>query len=124
MPPLQFPDGVVIDVVNSGPGVSQRFNSSDSTPISLVFSPEGRIAYLGCAFVDTEYDVIRPLQSVHFLLGRADQLGRENLADLNNMWVSVGHQSGRVITTENAPNDGSLRAARSYARDGRAAGGR
>ena len=124
VPPLQFPDGVVIDVGNSGPGVTQQFNSPDPIPISLVFSPEGRIAYLGCAFVDEEYNVIRPLQSVHFLLGRADQLGPENLADLNNMWVSVGHQSGRVITTENAPNDGSLSAARSYALGGQAAGGR
>ena len=123
-PPLQFPDGVVIDVGNSGPGVTQQFNAPDPTPISLVFSPEGRIAYLGCALEGEVYRVVPPLRTVHFLLGRADQLGPENLADLNNMWVSVGHQSGRVITTENAPNDGSLSVARSYALGGRAAGGR
>lgn len=124
VPPLQFPDGVVIDVGNSGPGVTQQFNAPDPTPISLVFSPEGRIAYLGCALEGEVYRVVPPLRTVHFLLGRADQLGPENLADLNNMWVSVGHQSGRVITTENAPNDGSLSVARSYALGGRAAGGR
>ena len=124
VPPLQFPDGVVIDVGNSGLGVTQQFNSPDPISISLVFSPEGRIAHLGCALEGEVYRVAPPLRSVHFLLGRADQLGPENLADLNNMWVSVGHQSGRVITTENAPNDGSLSAARSYALGGQAAGGR
>ena len=45
-----------------------------------------------------------PTGAVHLLIGWADKVGQgtENLEDGGARWVSIGHVTGRITTTENA----------------------
>ncbi len=109
--PLQLPEGIVIDLAESG--MSTQVNGFDTTvnPV-IAFAPSGNI--------DMLYDAIynagshpngytgHPIGSIFLLLGRREQVAISgftppltNLADLNSLWVAVGYQTGQVTTSEN-----------------------
>jgi prepilin-type N-terminal cleavage/methylation domain-containing protein len=138
VPPLQLPEGVVVDLYNSGIGTSGNLASLGllsaatanfvlSDPV-LTFSPTG-----GVDFVYWPGSPPQHLQStLYMLIGRregmfdpttvdvnpglnatfqpVDPSNPPNLVDMNNMWVAVSPQSGLVVTTENA-NTATLAAA-------------
>jgi prepilin-type N-terminal cleavage/methylation domain-containing protein len=115
--PLQLPEGAVIDLLNSGVG-SNAFAANDVAPVMLTFSPTGATEYV--------YFQGQPGQrltgAVHFLIGRSEAVGAENLADQNNCWVSVGSQTGKITAAENM--GGSLQNARKFSVSAQDLGGR
>lgn len=73
-------------------------------PVTLVFGPSGQLAdVMGVSSL-----VSSPIQTLHLLIGNLENLGNENLADRDTLWVSVGHHTGRVTTTESGPPAASL----------------
>jgi type II secretory pathway pseudopilin PulG len=129
-PPVDLPGDTVIDLVGSGIGNSEMdfgvtFNGNSGAwdrygygSIMIMFQPSGaveRIHFGPSSFFGAPYSV-RPSGPIHLLIGRADQVipsapfdasGDEiaNLRDPESLWVSVGHTTGRITTTENLPSD-------------------
>lgn len=122
-PPVDLPGDTVIDLVGSGVGNSGmdfgvRFNGNTGNwdrrgfgSIMIMFQPSGAVdqVYYGS-------EAQRPSGPIHFLVGRANQVfpsapfsvsseDISNLRDPEALWVSVGHTTGRVTTTENLPSD-------------------
>ncbi len=116
VPPLQLPEGVVIDMLASGfglPGVGlpivggspiAGYFVADSNPVVLVFSPTGSLEEVFF------YGSLQghPASTFCFLIGTPDQVATTtntdaNLLDGNSIWVAVTPR-GRVITAENAIN--------------------
>jgi len=130
MQPLELPTGVAIDMAYSGFAYDDRFSGSDLNPIIITFEPDGQIGYIAGA-TPSGYDVGHPLGSVHFLVGRPEKIGTaafadSNLADGHNLWVSVGHRTGRITTSEmmiNAAGTVDLGVARDFARTSQSVGG-
>lgn len=117
--PIQLTEGAVVDLSVSGIGTDFfGFGSSVTDPVILMFSPGGSISdvYLNGVSVGSTS------QPVSFMIGRSDGVAQHNvispnnsenvsfdntrtiwnLRDLNNLWVSVGGQTGMVSTSENA----------------------
>ncbi len=82
--PVQLPEGIVIDLVSSGVGITGAFNSqpytgsnNPSTPPPpivnfdpvIVFSPAGRLDYVS---VDPNGRLVRPTDTLYLLLGRRE----------------------------------------------------
>ena len=122
-PPIDLPDDIVIDLVGSGVGNSTTnfgvwFDAPNNTwqrfgfpYVMLMFQPSGAIDQIYYGPVAK-----RPGGPIHFLVGRADQVlptapftsSNDDLANLRDpeaLWVSIGHTTGRVTTTENLPTD-------------------
>ena len=122
-PPVDLPGDTVIDLVGSGVGnafmdFGVTFNSNTGNwdrfgygSIMIMFQPSGAVdqVYYGP-------NAVRPQGPIHFLIGHADQViptapfgvsGDDvaNLRDAEALWVSVGHTTGRITTTENLPTD-------------------
>jgi type II secretory pathway pseudopilin PulG len=84
-PPMQLPEGVVIDLMNSGVGISGRFSTPGKDPLfwgsdtapqvpvswnpAILFAPTGRLQSVQMATGWQRAD-----QSVYFLLGRRDKM--------------------------------------------------
>jgi len=142
--PLELPGGAVIDLTNSGFGLTDRSFSTTSGPVTIVFNPGGDVA--GVLGVNLSAP---PTATIHLLVGRIDQLAvgatgipptwtetvNENLTDMSNLWVSIGHQTGQVTSSENAwmlqPDPpatptfaASMAAAREFAQNAQTIGGR
>jgi hypothetical protein len=140
---MELPRDTVIDLTNSGFGPTGRTFGAANAPILIVFGPNGDVERVtGLSLADP------PTSTIHLLLGRIDQLAEPgsnsttwsvtynaNLEDLENFWISVGHQTGKVTTAENAwalrpqpPGTPtfteSLRAAREFAQSAQSMGGR
>ncbi len=147
--PLELPGDAVIDLGVSGYGTrtnqfDSQFNPSPlpppllpitQSPVIITFTPAGNVDWV---FVrNTSF---RPFGTLHLLIGRRAQvvdpwtanfatLGDDaNLSNLTSLWVSIGHQTGRVLTAENDVAAGAtlaerIRAARSFARDAIRMGG-
>lgn len=123
-PPVDLPADTVVDLVGSGVGNSATdfgvwFDAPNNTwqrfgypYVMIMFQPSGA--------VDTVHygnTVVRPSAPIHFLVGRADQVipsspfdasgddSFSNLRDPEALWVSIGHTTGKVTTTENLPTD-------------------
>jgi prepilin-type N-terminal cleavage/methylation domain-containing protein len=109
--PLQLPDGAVVDLTWSGEGSIGTIYSNTASPF-ITFSPNGIIDYV-YRFDNLATSPVyrRPVGPIHFLIGSPVKAitGGEttatnnvvfNYQDQNNMWVSVGHQTGLVSTTE------------------------
>jgi len=103
--PLQLPEGAVIDLLASG---APSPNGSDpflNDPI-LLFSATGTLAVV----YDGPANALKETQVVYLLMGRPEGAARvnpsdtfnPNMLDLNNIWVSVGYQTGEITTAENA----------------------
>ena len=122
--PMQLPSNTVIDLANSGVGASgTQFNNATQTdPVVIMFSPDASIDRIyyhdGTAYAGRKLTAM-----LHVLVGRSGQIGAGNLGagPNDNRWVSVNHQTGRVITTENM--GGSVSNARLFATSGQGMGG-
>ena len=104
--PLQLPSSVVLDISVSGSGGSDVFYSRDGgVDVAIMFSPSGGIQYVITG--EPGAPPARVSSAVHLLIGRPDNIGRENLMDGNNRWISIGYLTGRMTTSEIAldPND-------------------
>jgi type II secretory pathway pseudopilin PulG len=110
---LELPAQTVIDLTSSGLGAGGTefapANTSDTSPIIIMFSPGGRVDHLY-----VQKSVSPPLGSVHLLIGRSDQLDNilaatpatPNLENLSNLWVSISHRNGTVTSSEIADTVG------------------
>ena len=122
MPPLEVPNGVAIDISYSGIGATGQFPVTGNFPILFSFSSGGNVQ-----FVSHDGGVIQPLGAIHLLVGRPEKIGAaafadSNLADGHNLWVSIGHQTGRITTSEMMINP-DLGVARTFARTSQSMGG-
>jgi len=135
-PSVTLPTQMAIDLLDSGTD-SQRFFvnpiAPDASPVIVMFSPNGALDafYLwGLRYPGQE--------PVFLLIGRRDRVtldlapmytppaedGRFNLADTNNLWVTVFPQTGLVTTAPMASSPGgTLAEARRLAREGQRMGG-
>ncbi len=136
--PLSLTSGVLIDLTNSGYGLDNREFGLFDTPMVILFNPGGGVDAVlgnGAWFI--------PTGAIHLQIGSMGNLlepgefsseaygglYNRNLEDTSNLWVTIGHRSGRVTTAENAWEDrgdlpSSLTAAREFAQLGQAMGGR
>jgi hypothetical protein len=124
--PLQLPDGIVVDLFNSGVGSSGQFpptfvgvSPTPTVPFNPIFTfaPGGSVDYL----TDITGTWNRPTGAIYLLVGRRDQMpdataprkGRlptptstiliNNLTDPDSIWITVGYQTGLVASAENLP---------------------
>jgi len=104
VPPLQLPEGTVIDLTSSGWGLSNAFPNGTAYPVLLTFTPGGRVDSL---YYDGQ-PVQRPTAPVNFLIGRREAAGLENLQDPKNLWISIGSLTGKITTTENTAGASGL----------------
>lgn len=116
--PLELPAGAVIDLEKSGYGTSDTSFAGGISPIIVTFEPNGSVDR-----VWSGSGSLPPMETIHFLIGKVEQVGNDNLADNTCLWVSVNPQTGRVTTAENAYS-GTLTSARQYAQSGQTMGGR
>jgi type II secretory pathway pseudopilin PulG len=144
--PMDMPTPMIVDVGASGIGLddafyqNQQVTTEQTVPLIISFSPEGGIDRVYMGFKNTatnqlNYHVTRPAGAVHLLIGWVDKLGDlngdtipDNLVDGGNRWVSIGHVTGRITTSENAGVDGvaggnPYAKARSFAKDAQGMGG-
>jgi prepilin-type N-terminal cleavage/methylation domain-containing protein len=134
--PMQLPEGVVVDLVSSGVGISGMFTTASVFNPVITFAPSGRVDYC----TDNTGAWGRLNSPLFLLLGRRElmpdvsrSLTDENLYDpntpalnpyLQNFWIAVGYQTGLVTVTENAVNVGAVSAARTFAQQSQSLGGR
>ncbi len=98
---------------SSGTVIEDRneFHTSDTSPVVIMFRPDGTVdrVYYG------NNEGVIPDSPIHLLVGSsllderrelppsmpagADPLAWQNLNDLNNVWVTIGHRSGAITTT-------------------------
>jgi type II secretory pathway pseudopilin PulG len=123
-PPIDLPDDTVIDLVGSGVGnatmdfgvwfdsVNNVWQRQGFDGILIMFQPSGAVdqVFYGSG------NAVRPTGPIHLLVGRTDQVlpntpfnatadDVANLRDPESLWVTVGHTTGRVATTDNLPLD-------------------
>ncbi|MDA7979350.1 MAG: prepilin-type N-terminal cleavage/methylation domain-containing protein [Pirellulales bacterium] len=118
-PPLEIPDGVVIDLSLSGVGKAGTF-PADPGPINLIFSPKGQVAILMPEDpTGTFQRQAVPFDAIFLMIGNNESIGAitagtdNNLNNPNAYWVTVHHQTGLVTSSDNVPNSaGNLPAAR------------
>lgn len=133
--PIELPRSTALDMTYSGLGPKgTEFANADA--LRIMFGPLGNVqevikrvpaAMMGGSPTITQG---APNGTIHFLLGVTNKINEStnfadpelsNLADGNAFWVSIGHASGLVTTTENGPdttltNAGDfLKTARQYA---------
>ena len=111
--PLILPASVAIDVANSGIGKGwfAEFDATEpATTIDpmILFGPDGSVDYVIAGLYDgsgedLEVGTNRPLSTIHLLIGRPEKLGTGNLADANNLWVSIDKATGKVTTSDIFP---------------------
>jgi hypothetical protein len=127
--PLQLPEGIVIDLAYSGMSTQFSgplgfgFDTSTVNPV-ISFAPSGSVDML---YDGPNYPGGHPTGNLFLLLGRREQaftagytppppLYASNVLDPNSLWVSIGYQTGQVLTAENyANNGGNIASARSLA---------
>jgi type II secretory pathway pseudopilin PulG len=133
-PPMQLPEGVVVDLVSSGVTISGAFGTPLTYNPFFTFSPNGAVDYVGIP------GPTRPLGPLYFLVGRRELMPDINPNDLNlfdpnvtpknqhllNFWVAVDYQTGHVSVTENALNAATktVQGARAFAQTRQSVGGR
>lgn len=133
---LELTGGAVIDMTNSGSGLSNAQFAVATTPAVIMFEPNGAVSsvmFNGSSLV--------PTSTLHLMIGGLAQMmepgvyssavdpHNRNPQDTENLWVSIGHQTGSVVTADNAWEDrgdfaASLSAAREFAQQAQAKGGR
>lgn len=148
---LELPAEMMIDLANSGMGPSGRelllTNPASPRQIVIMFAPSGAVDEIYREQDDGSGNLIygsqQPSGTIHLMVARADQ-GQlapnfdptdpasvtANLADVSSLWVSIGHRTGNVTSTENAdisipgPPPNPITKARQFAREKHAMGGR
>ena len=117
---LVLPNGITIDLSNSGMGlIGRQFlasSNADRTPVLIMFNPDGSVIR-----VDALGATTKPSEAVFLQLGKSDQVRsfpnslpasslapmtvipfNNNMIDKSNLWVAVGIRTGNVTTAENA----------------------
>jgi type II secretory pathway pseudopilin PulG len=143
--PLQLPDGIVVDLINSGvagTGGGVFPPALGFNPI-FTFAPGGALDYVDA----TGTGLARPTGALYLLIGRRDQMpdvapsGRlpapnaptaiGNLNDPDGIWITVGYQTGLVASAENAVTGtnisfatANIATARFFAQQAQSMGGR
>ncbi len=153
--PLTLPADSVVDLYWSGTGTAgNEFAFAVGTrPVIIVFSPAGPVDYV--FRYDTPprppvFTSFRPDAPIRLLIGRRRKLidptlpnpilaaiiaapETSNLADPISLWVTINHQTGAIVTTDNAdtshllvtePVPNRIAAAREFARRSVQKGGR
>lgn len=99
-PPLQLPTGTVIDLQYSGVGYAGT-EMAGASEVTVMFAPGGGVSSVA------GFNWAVP-GTLHFLIGRVEQAGaletdpkKLNLVDGTTSWISIGHQTGTVTTSEN-----------------------
>jgi prepilin-type N-terminal cleavage/methylation domain-containing protein len=110
--PSQLPDKICIDIAASGLG-DGAFAAGQT--IIVLFNSAGLIEQVYMSGV-----AITPTSPIYFLVGNYDSLGT---ADLGELWVACGHQTGTIITADVAAG-ADLAAKRILARSMQTKGGR
>lgn len=127
--PLELPNGIVIDLNVSGMGLfNNQFTpaaANDTTDVIVMFEPGGSVERVywgnfvpGSSPPQVELTPSPATGTVYFLVGEIDQATADpffrsedlisNLCDAESLWVTIGHRTGKVTTTENASLDGVL----------------
>jgi len=150
--PLELPEGMVIDLLNSGLGDNPLKTTTnpniDWNPI-VMFSPNGAIR--STTFSSDSYDqplLLRPTTPLYLLLGRRDLMpdvsasGKdenlfepETMADkaknlfADNFWIKIGFQTGSITVAENTgaynlSGTADIVKAREFARNGQSTVGK
>ncbi len=129
--PLDLATGTLIDLNSSGfglAGIQFGASSAISGSVNIVFNPGGEVAYVLIDGVRFEH-----ADTVHLLVGRVDNLLRENLTDPDqnlidpdNRWVSISHQAGKVTVAENGGSEANyaIDVCREFAQSAQSMGGR
>jgi type II secretory pathway pseudopilin PulG len=145
-PPMQLPEGVVIDLSSSSAGTFAFNSGTPMAPIVaynpwFTFSPGGAMDSVGVPAVR------RPTGSVFLLIGRRDLMPdvainamngmpeNKNIHDtdpipkseyLKNFWIAIAPQTGRVTVAESAVSASNLdiAGASAFAQQGQSVGGR
>lgn len=126
--PLQLPTGTVIDLTQSGIGLTGNEMAASTMPPIIMFHPSGAVDRL----LNVSFTVPG---TIHLLVGRVDKVStlepdttKQNLTDPTAAWISIGHLTGTVTTAENVvPGDLSvmnLAMGRSIAQSKQTMGGR
>ena len=117
-----MPADTVIDLAYSGAGdagVEFANPAAGTDAVRIMFSPNGSIdrAYYNSSSLPV-------IGTIHLLVGRQTPVApfTNNLEDPSNRWISINHQTGTVITTENMAG-GSVASARQFAITGKGMGG-
>ncbi|MGO9108588.1 MAG: Tfp pilus assembly protein FimT/FimU [Thermoguttaceae bacterium] len=118
---LQLPSPACIDLTLSGPDTKQRASEpgpppphtddvvvwkstvgGDTSPVTIMFAPDGRIDRIYVANKAT-----RPVTPVCLLVGERenvnDPTGIANLNNISNLWVAINPMTGMIITTDMVP---------------------
>jgi hypothetical protein len=140
-----LPSDTAIDLSVSGFGSSgNQFDpgSLPTSPVLIMFMPTGRV---GSLFVNNTG--VYPTGAINLMIGRVSKVvdplttnfadeqtaAQANLTDTSNLWLSIGHRTGTVVTTDNVDTSympaaatlaERLRAARDLARTKIQKGGR
>jgi Tfp pilus assembly protein FimT len=133
--PLQLPEGVIVDLLSSGVGLSGIFPTTipavamwgTTPPLTwdpvVMFAPSGRLDYVTGPVGALQ----RPTGPIFLLIGKRELLPDvtrnqldENVSPdpaalpsaatlyLDSFWVSISYQTGQVHVTENAFNVGPM----------------
>jgi len=123
---------------------------SEVESVAILFGPSGEMTRVLVNRVQTDPNAsppkwpitipIMPTDTLHLLIGGIDGVLLDDIANVNvgddletnienpdNLWVSIGHQSGRATTAENGWTQGSplsMPLARQFAQSSEAMGGR
>jgi hypothetical protein len=135
--PMEFSGGAVIDLSASGVGLTGREFATATTPVIIMFSPTGSVDRI----LGQGMPVIPP-STIHLLVGSLSNMMEpganstafsvdynKNLEVTANLWVSISLHTGTVVTAQNAWEaradfNASLGAAREFAQQSQAMGGR
>jgi hypothetical protein len=116
---MELTGGTCIDLSYSGIGVAGTDFATTMTSLVVMLAPNGAVQT--CYANGTQ---LNPAGTLHFLLGKVEKINvplaadpthvsgmnmfdpqMSNLADPTSLWVSIGHQNGTVVTSENVPPD-------------------
>lgn len=136
-PPLELPNGIVVDLSVSGVGAGLRQfaltpegEPAAMTDVLVMFEPDGSVqrVYHNTNVVSHPspppqqlaiWEGIVPQDSIFLLVGRLEQVSpadiflvsqdvTANLMDENSIWVAINHKTGKVTAAENSTLVGSL----------------
>jgi len=131
--PLRLPSSVVVDLEFSGTEATNfTASTADVNSVTILFAPSGNIYR-----VVSDEVTGRVIDPIYLLVGKRERLplaygeafqaedGVSNLNDLTNLWVTVNSRSGLIVSAEMAEAAvGDIQAARLFARQKQAMGGR
>ena len=112
--PLEFPQGVVLDMSYSGVSPSGYQFEAAKERVLVMFAPTGGVSSVSFVHQQTG-NVVEDTESskLFLLVGRTENMetgpawtnvAASNLVDGSNLWVAVNRRTGSVATVENVPD--------------------